>query len=222
MFTIKKAIEFDAGHRVLTHGSKCRSPHGHRYQVEAVITGELISVGEQSGMVLDFGFLKSCMLRKIHDPLDHGFIIYVKDEILLSMFFPEWVELFPIEKVHATEKMEYANCRDVTAPVPDSLREDNPVQLSLVEKYQEHYPLLNSLRAHQLGQSDCPQEAIGVALQNSDTFQLYITNFIPTAENLAWHFYQVLSEDVVVLSNGLARLQSITVRETPTSFATYS
>jgi 6-pyruvoyltetrahydropterin/6-carboxytetrahydropterin synthase len=37
----------------------------------------------QEGMVLDFGFLKALLMRYVHDPLDHGFIVYEKDAALL-------------------------------------------------------------------------------------------------------------------------------------------
>ncbi|MEE8246777.1 MAG: 6-carboxytetrahydropterin synthase, partial [Alphaproteobacteria bacterium] len=35
-YTVTRRLEIDAGHRVMTHGSKCRHLHGHRYVVEAV------------------------------------------------------------------------------------------------------------------------------------------------------------------------------------------
>ena len=86
-YTISKSIEFDYGHRVHSHGSKCRNIHGHRGKVEATcLANELQSSGEQSDMVLDFGFLKQIMMDQIHDCVDHGFILCIEDEILLRNF----------------------------------------------------------------------------------------------------------------------------------------
>ena len=34
-FIVRRQIGIDAGHRVMTHGSKCRNMHGHRYTIEA-------------------------------------------------------------------------------------------------------------------------------------------------------------------------------------------
>ena len=83
-FTITRRIEIDAAHRVPDHGSKCFHLHGHRYVIEARCTGTLFTEGEQKGMVLDFGFLKDIMIKHIHDPCDHGIIIYNGDLLLCS------------------------------------------------------------------------------------------------------------------------------------------
>ena len=87
-FTITRKIEIDAAHRVPDHGSKCFAIHGHRYVVEATCVGELIDEGEQKGMVMDFGFLKQCMMETIHDTCDHGIILYKNDPVLNEIYHP--------------------------------------------------------------------------------------------------------------------------------------
>jgi 6-pyruvoyltetrahydropterin/6-carboxytetrahydropterin synthase len=79
MYLISKEIEFDAGHRVPLHASKCRNPHGHRYRVVALIQGELITEGSESGMVRDFGIVKELLMEHVHDKYDHGFIVHIND-----------------------------------------------------------------------------------------------------------------------------------------------
>ena len=89
-FRITRFIEIDAGHRIMTHGSKCRHIHGHRYRIEAECEApDVQPSGEQTGMVLDFGFLKEEMLALIDQPCDHGFLASVDDRELLSMFAPD-------------------------------------------------------------------------------------------------------------------------------------
>lgn len=89
-FTVTRHIGIDAGHRIMTHGSKCRAPHGHRYKIEAVVAARrLHDAGEQTDMALDFGFLKEEMMRLIDGPCDHGFIVAVADEALLRCFCPQ-------------------------------------------------------------------------------------------------------------------------------------
>ncbi len=83
---IRRRIEIDAAHRVPDHGSKCFNLHGHRYVIEAECVGPVISEGEQTGMVMDFGFLKACMIEVIHDPCDHGLILWEGDGDMLGMF----------------------------------------------------------------------------------------------------------------------------------------
>ncbi|MDR3435905.1 6-carboxytetrahydropterin synthase [Telmatospirillum sp.] len=89
-FTVTRQIAIDAGHRVMTHGSKCRHLHGHRYTIEATCQADHLQTdGEQSDMVLDFGFLKDVMMAEIDVPCDHGFLAHVGDTELLAMFCPE-------------------------------------------------------------------------------------------------------------------------------------
>lgn len=89
-FRISRRVAIDAGHRILSHGSKCRHLHGHRYEVEAWCRAtRLHEQGEQAGMILDFGFLKEEMLAIIDAGCDHGFIAQLSDSELLRMFCPE-------------------------------------------------------------------------------------------------------------------------------------
>ncbi len=88
-YTVARQIGIDAGHRIMTHGSKCRHVHGHRYTIEAVAeAGRLQEAGEQTDMAVDFGFLKDEMMAVIDVPCDHGFIASADDRELLAMFAP--------------------------------------------------------------------------------------------------------------------------------------
>jgi 6-pyruvoyltetrahydropterin/6-carboxytetrahydropterin synthase len=88
VYTVSKEIELDAGHRVPNHKSKCRNPHGHRYRLRVTITGELVTAGGASdeGMLADFGDLKGIMTEKVHDVLDHGFIVHEGDQVMAAAF----------------------------------------------------------------------------------------------------------------------------------------
>jgi 6-pyruvoyltetrahydropterin/6-carboxytetrahydropterin synthase len=96
-FRVRRRIEIDAGHRIMTHGSKCRNLHGHRYVIEVECeASHLHPSGEQTDMVVDFGFLKDEMMRLIDAPCDHGFIASSADTELLALFAPQgaagWAE----------------------------------------------------------------------------------------------------------------------------------
>ena len=83
MFTIKRHIELDAGHRVPAHDGACRFLHGHRYRVTACLIGHsLAEEGSAQGMVMDFGQLKQCMMQSIHAPYDHRLILWARDPLL--------------------------------------------------------------------------------------------------------------------------------------------
>jgi 6-pyruvoyltetrahydropterin/6-carboxytetrahydropterin synthase len=91
--TISKEIEFDAGHRVSTHGSKCRNPHGHRYKIRVTCRGSIIDdpTRPDHGMLVDFGDLKNIMNEKVHDVLDHGFIVW-QDDMIVREMMGSWAE----------------------------------------------------------------------------------------------------------------------------------
>lgn len=83
-YLITREIQLDAGHRVPNHKSKCRNVHGHRYRIQAVVEAqETVSTKGSSDedMVADFGDLKRLMTELIHDPLDHGFIVWREDRL---------------------------------------------------------------------------------------------------------------------------------------------
>jgi 6-pyruvoyltetrahydropterin/6-carboxytetrahydropterin synthase len=105
-FTITRRIEIDAAHRVPHHGSKCYAIHGHRYVIEAKCAGPVIDSGEQRGMVMDFGFLKECMMDTIHDECDHGLILWHQDPILDGILLEDtWWKLRLIDVVPTAENL---------------------------------------------------------------------------------------------------------------------
>lgn len=76
---IQREVQFDAGHRVPEHRSKCRHPHGHRYRVVVHVTGRVVAGGPEDGMVMDFGRIKALLAEHVHDPFDHGFLVHADD-----------------------------------------------------------------------------------------------------------------------------------------------
>jgi 6-pyruvoyltetrahydropterin/6-carboxytetrahydropterin synthase len=78
---ITRRIEFDAGHRIPDHASKCRNIHGHRYVLEATVVGTVQADRGKSddGMVVDFGDLKTMMNVEIGDKWDHAFLVAQSD-----------------------------------------------------------------------------------------------------------------------------------------------
>lgn len=71
MLTITRRLEFDAGHRLVNHESKCRNIHGHRYV--ALITVRATKL-DDVGRVIDFGRVKELVGSWIDEHWDHGYI----------------------------------------------------------------------------------------------------------------------------------------------------
>ena len=142
---ITKVIEFDAGHRVPNHKSKCRNIHGHRYKCEVMLEGDVIREEgiSDEGMVMDFSDVKRIANDFLDGEFDHGFIAYEGDTEII-----------------------------------------------------EHLKKIKS--------------------------KLYVVSFIPTAENLAQHIFEILDIRFTdVYGTGL-KLKRIRLWETPTSYADYT
>lgn len=85
---ITKIIEWDMGHRIPNHKSKCKNPHGHRYKLEITVEGDLSAkIGESNqGMVIDFSDIKKILMTEVHDVCDHGFM-YWENDLEMSKFY---------------------------------------------------------------------------------------------------------------------------------------
>ena len=79
MTTCTRVLEFDAGHRVLGHGGRCRFLHGHRYKVEVTIQTPAL---DALGMVIDFGIVKERVGGWIDQYWDHNLLLHPGDPLL--------------------------------------------------------------------------------------------------------------------------------------------
>lgn len=76
MMTITRKLEFDAGHRVMNHESKCATLHGHRYVVEVTATADNL---DSIGRIIDFSVLKAKIGEWIDLHWDHTTIVFEQD-----------------------------------------------------------------------------------------------------------------------------------------------
>lgn len=90
---VTRKLEFDAGHRIPNHESKCRAIHGHRYVLEVSVRGPIKSESGASdeGMVIDFSVLKRIMNEEVVEVWDHSFLRWKDDPVKI------------IEKDHSAE-----------------------------------------------------------------------------------------------------------------------
>lgn len=79
MPTVMRKLEFDAGHRILKHESKCKHLHGHRYVAEVYVTSPDL---DPLGRVIDFSVLKQKIGGWIDTHWDHNVILNHQDPLL--------------------------------------------------------------------------------------------------------------------------------------------
>lgn len=82
---ITRVIEFDAGHRVLGHESKCANLHGHRYVAHISVDAASL---DDVGRVIDFSKIKEVVGQWIDDNWDHNMILHIDDPLLLTWECP--------------------------------------------------------------------------------------------------------------------------------------
>jgi len=83
---ITRRLEFDAGHRIPNHQSRCRHLHGHRYALEVTLSGEVIAArgDPREGMLMDFSEVKAIAQREVVDLWDHAFLAWREDRPVLA------------------------------------------------------------------------------------------------------------------------------------------
>lgn len=78
MFQLRVVASFAAGHRLLNSGTRCESPHGHNYVVEAFLVGAAL---DHRGMVYDFSDFKD-VIETLVAKWDHKFLVNSRDASL--------------------------------------------------------------------------------------------------------------------------------------------
>ena len=79
-YEITRRLEFDAGHRVYGHESKCAHIHGHRYTV--FVTCSPNHGLDDIGRVIDFSVIKAKVGTWIDENLDHGMLLFKDDPLV--------------------------------------------------------------------------------------------------------------------------------------------
>ena len=92
-----REIGIDAGHRVLNHESKCRTPHGHRYKIE--IHAEAPDLDE-IGRVIDFSVLKEKIGGWLDLHWDHTFLVFQEDKSMINALTDEAIN--PMKPIYVT------------------------------------------------------------------------------------------------------------------------
>lgn len=83
--TITKRLEFDYGHRLVGHESKCAHYHGHRGAVEVTVEAEAL---DGVGRVIDFSAIKSEFGTWLDETFDHAMLLRDDDPLLARIAWP--------------------------------------------------------------------------------------------------------------------------------------
>ena len=76
MLTVTKRFRFEAAHSLPYYEGACHELHGHSYQLEVTVQGDLNkdSTDPKCGMVIDFKDLKKIVKEVVIDRYDHNYL----------------------------------------------------------------------------------------------------------------------------------------------------
>lgn len=88
--TVAKTFTMESAHHLPNYAGKCANLHGHSYRLEVAVSGNARGLDE-SGILVDFGLLKSIVKRRVVDVYDHkclnDFFDVPSAEVMVSKFF---------------------------------------------------------------------------------------------------------------------------------------
>lgn len=116
--SVTKCFGFEAAHHLPDYEGACNRLHGHSYKLQVTVSG---SVDEMSGMIVDFGVLKTVVNEQIVNRYDHQYLndFFKKPtaENMVQSFFRELSYKFSnmgltLESVKLWEtESSFAECR---------------------------------------------------------------------------------------------------------------
>jgi len=106
MYKIAVKTHFDAAHLIRDYPGKCRFLHGHRWEVEVIISSHAL---DKMGMAVDFGLIKG-ILKEIVGKYDHKNL----------------VEIPPFDKINPTAE-------NIAREIYEGIKEKTPEPLTIDE-----------------------------------------------------------------------------------------
>ena len=77
MVKISKKFKWEMGHRLMNHKGLCANPHGHSYQMQVILEGNI----NNDGMLMDYNDLEVIVNDVIKD-FNHSFVVNSNDTIM--------------------------------------------------------------------------------------------------------------------------------------------
>ena len=74
---ITKRFHFEMAHALLGYDGHCKNIHGHSYNLQITVMGEVVQKKEspKDGMVIDFKILKQIVYENIINKFDHSLMV---------------------------------------------------------------------------------------------------------------------------------------------------
>ena len=85
---VTKQFHFEMAHALLDYDGPCKNIHGHSYQLNVTVKGNVKTNTSDSdeGMVVDFGIIKKIVKELVVDVYDHALVLNERAKIDVSNF----------------------------------------------------------------------------------------------------------------------------------------
>lgn len=188
---LHREIGIDVGHRVPDHGSKCRNPHGHRYRIIATCEGPVL---DQAGNE-ENGMV-----------VDFGNVKRYMMDWLDSVFDHGFV-VYAYDKALMNMFFPGSDPIEVLSDYNAAWTEEKTTYLEAMKKNAHLSPI-------KLPHTDSTE-------QDPTGLKVIVVDYVPTAENLAKHMFELLSEPVSAHYGNDVKLVNIRLYETPNGWVDY-
>ena len=123
---VTKKFHFEMAHALYGYDGLCRNIHGHTYNLEVTILGEIRKDQghPKDGMVMDFGNLKKLVKSKIVNVFDHALVIN-------SLFSEEHIEALKNATQHLIVVDFQPTSENMVTYFVEILQQDLPSNVSL-------------------------------------------------------------------------------------------
>ena len=207
---IHREIGIDVGHRVPDHGSKCRNPHGHRYRVIATCRGP---VTDQTGNE------ENGMVA------DFGHVKTFLMDLVDSVFD----HAFVVYRGDTAMMQSFFRGQDHT-------RAADLFQVAWNNALTVYY---KDLKEQGIGAPGLILPRTLISEQDPDGMKVVVVNYVPTAENLAKHMFEMVAKAIdlaynnprivfagkeeghVKRNDGVLELVNLRLYETPNGWVDY-
>jgi 6-pyruvoyltetrahydropterin/6-carboxytetrahydropterin synthase len=121
---ITKIFHFEMAHALMNYDGLCRNIHGHSYQLEVTVKGNINHHTDDAkkGMVMDFSDLKQIVNKHIIEHYDHALLLNAQtDPELISALKRNYKKILTVDYQPTSEQLLVDFASKIQAQLPPNV-----------------------------------------------------------------------------------------------------
>ncbi|MFA7401023.1 MAG: 6-carboxytetrahydropterin synthase [Bacteroidales bacterium] len=121
---ITKIFHFEMAHALMNYDGLCRNIHGHSYQLEVTVKGNINhhTDNAKKGMVMDFSDLKQIVNKHIIEHYDHALLLNAQtDPELISALKRNYKKILTVDYQPTNEQLLVDFASKIQAQLPPNV-----------------------------------------------------------------------------------------------------